>query len=204
MYSNLNYYQNNFENIEKDHSDLPNYISNNNHKNTTNSGNNIPTKTLISDIKEKEFAKKEFSKKEFSKKEFSKINNQNELLLPVLDPVFNLREISKQCILLEDHLSQKEKNCTDCIIKHFLTLEALSEEAITLDNENKHDIKNLPTKFRSLQKKWFKKQNSNHLISQEIRQIRKNIMIDSFPIIFSENAKGCSIDGKKCEIKNDF
>lgn len=195
MYSNLNYYQNNFENIKKDHSDLPNYISNNNHKDTTNySDDNVPTKTLISDIKEKEYAKKEFPK----------INNQNELLLPVLDPVFNLREISKQCILLEDHLSQKEKNCTDCIIKHFLTLEALSEEAITLDNENKHDIKNLPTKFRSLQKEWFKKQNSNHLISQEIRQIRKNIMIDSFPIIFSENAKGCSVDGKKCEIKNDF
>lgn len=205
MYSNLNYYQNNFENIEKDHSDLPNYISNNNHKDTKNyPGNNIQTKTSISDIKEKKISEKKSQKNESLENEFLKINNKNESLLPVLDPIFNLREISKQCILLEDHLSQKEKNCTDCIIKHFLTLEALSEEAITLDNENKHDIKNLPTEFRLLQKQWFNKQSSNHLISQQIRQIRKKIMIDSFPIIFSENAKGCSIDGKKCEIKNDL
>ena len=29
-------------------------------------------------------------------------------------------------------------------------------------------------------------------------------MINSFPIIFSENAKGCSVDGKKCKIKNEI
>ena len=59
-------------------------------------------------------------------------------LLPVLDPCFNMREICKQCILLEDHLFQTEKRCTDCIKKHFLTIEALGEEAITLDKENEY------------------------------------------------------------------
>lgn len=199
MYSSLNYYQNNFETIEKDYSDLPNYISNYDNE-KIKKVLDISSKTLIVDINEKEKKKLE--------KNTSKIkhenNDQNELLLPVLDPIFNLREISKQCILLEDHLSQKEKSCTDCIIKHFLTLEALSEEAITLDIENKQDIKDLPTKFRDIQKQWYKKEKTNHDISQNIRKIRKNIMINSFPIIFSENAKGCSVDGKKCKIKNEI
>ena len=71
MYSNLNYYQNNFENIEKDHSDLPNYISNNNHKDTKNyPGNNIQTKTSISDIKEKKFQKKNLKKMNLWKTNF--------------------------------------------------------------------------------------------------------------------------------------
>jgi hypothetical protein len=48
-------------------------------------------------------------------------------LLPVLDPRFNMREICKQSVLLEDHLFQKEKRCHDCICKHFLTIEALAE-----------------------------------------------------------------------------
>ena len=150
------------------------------------------------------FVNQEFQN--FLKKSFSLIKNThlNELFNNDLFFLSNLREISKQCILLEDHLSQKEKSCTDCIIKHFLTLEALSEEAITLDIENKQDIKDLPTKFRDLQKQWYKKEKTNHDISQNIRKIRKNIMINSFPIIFSENAKGCSVDGKKCKIKNEI
>lgn len=193
MYSNLNYYQNNFENTEEDYSSLPNYISN--HKKTSYiNKSSISSKTPVSDIVVEKADKIDLSPKKSS-------NNDN--LLPVLDPVFNLREIAKQCILLEDHLSQKEKNCTDCIIKHFLTLEALSEEAITLDAHNQHNIENLPAEFRNLQKKWYEKETPNHNISQNIRKIRKNIMIDSFPIVFSENAIGCSVDGKKCIIKND-
>jgi hypothetical protein len=60
-------------------------------------------------------------------------------LLPVLDPRFNMREICKQSVLLEDHLFQKEKRCHDCIIKHFLTIEGLAEEAVTLDKEHKYN-----------------------------------------------------------------
>ena len=76
-------------------------------------------------------------------------------LLPVLDANYNMREICKQCILLEDHLSHVEKRCPDCCIKHFLALEALSEEAIQLDKEQKLDlnVKELPTKIREIQKK---------------------------------------------------
>lgn len=57
-------------------------------------------------------------------------------LLPVMDPLFNLREACKQMCLLEDHLLQPRKRCIDCVTKHFLTLEALFEEAASLDHED--------------------------------------------------------------------
>ena len=57
-------------------------------------------------------------------------------LLPIMDPLFNLREACKQSALLEDHLNQPRKRCPDCIRKHFLTLEALFEEAVSLSSED--------------------------------------------------------------------
>lgn len=53
-------------------------------------------------------------------------------LLPVHEPLYNLREMAKQMVLLEDHLLHPRKRCMDCIRKHLLTIEALAEEAATL------------------------------------------------------------------------
>jgi hypothetical protein len=105
-------------------------------------------------------------------------------LLPVLDPMFNMREMCKQIILLEDHLFQKEKRCHDCICKHFLTIEALAEEAITLDKTSKYpELVNLPQKIRTITKKYI----SNHkdpkqpaLTGQDLRVLRKNFMLKCF------------------------
>lgn len=47
-------------------------------------------------------------------------------------PRFNLREITKHLILLEDHLTHRLKVCPDCIRKHLLTVEALAEEVESL------------------------------------------------------------------------
>lgn len=57
-------------------------------------------------------------------------------LLPIMDPLFNVREACKQSALLEDHLNQPRKRCPDCIRKHFLTLEALFEEAVSLSSDD--------------------------------------------------------------------
>jgi len=54
-------------------------------------------------------------------------------LMPVMDVRHNVREIAKQLILLEDHLSQARKRCDDCIRKHFAFVEALAEEGCGLD-----------------------------------------------------------------------
>ena len=121
-------------------------------------------------------------------------------LLPVLDSKFNLREICKQCILLEDHLTQKEKRCEDCCIKHFLAIEALSEEALSLDKEKAiyDKIEDLPNKIRKIQKKWLDNKSANaHDCSQMLRDIRKSLMENCFAVIF-DSEKKC--DGTKCKI----
>jgi len=51
---------------------------------------------------------------------------------PVNDPDYNMRNIVKQSILLEEHLAERNKYCVSCIVKHFLHIIGLAEEAIWL------------------------------------------------------------------------
>lgn len=48
---------------------------------------------------------------------------------PVLDPRYNLVQIAKQCVLLEEHLLIEAKYCQDCCAKHLLHINGLAEEA---------------------------------------------------------------------------
>lgn len=105
--------------------------------------------------------------------------SENKNLLPILDPLFNMREICKQSVLLEDHLFQTRKRCEDCVTKHALSIEALAEEAITLDKENIHSnvLQTLPDKIRNLIKKLNKcSPNEYNKIGQGFRNIRKTLM----------------------------
>ena len=126
-------------------------------------------------------------------------------LLPVLDYKFNMREICKQCILLEDHLAHTEKRCPDCCIKHFLALEALSEEAIQLDKEQEgvKSMYSLPERIRKIQKNWYKNPSKNAIkCGQDLREIRKELMETSFPIIFNEEKnKKLSCNSSFCSLK---
>lgn len=114
-------------------------------------------------------------------------------LLPVMNPAFNLREICKQCILLEDHLSHDQKRCKDCCTKHFLALEALAEEAVTLDRDGRfHDIlRTLPERIRSLEIQWMQNPTKHsHHISQQLREIRKLFQEQCFDVIQYECDNG--------------
>lgn len=117
-------------------------------------------------------------------------------LLPIMSPLFNLREICKQSALLEDHLNNERKRCPDCIRKHFLTIEALFEEAVSLDKDFEY-LEHLTGKaesIRTLQGKWLDclelndaKKNSTCLeISQDLRRMRKGFA----PICFDVRAMG--------------
>lgn len=92
-------------------------------------------------------------------------------------PEFNLREIAKQMILLEDHLANDEKFCSDCIRKHILTVEGLSEEGLSLDTR-KNMSKDF-NKYASLARSWMvshtDKKNRFGLL-QSIRKERKPLM----------------------------
>jgi hypothetical protein len=102
----------------------------------------------------------------------------------------------KQSILLEDHLSHQEKRCLDCCIKHFLFLEGLCEEAITLDKSGQYtsQLQNLSHKIRQLQKLFLDNPIENsHQCSQELRVIRKQFQPEVFGMIFDDkNLASCS------------
>lgn len=125
---------------------------------------------------------------------------------PIMDPAYNFREIYKQSCLLETHLFQQEARCEDCICKHFLTMEALIEEAISLDIEGIYlsRLQQMKTHIRELQKKWRHHGDSScHDIAQQLRQLRKScpletiFLVDSIQSATSETSQCGS---RKCKI----
>jgi hypothetical protein len=105
-------------------------------------------------------------------------------LYPVLNPKFNLREASKQCLLLEDHLNNENKRCLDCIKKHMLMIDGLLEEAISLEQNNKERLfyRNKHDEWCRIQKDYV---NGNNIddISKRIRHFRKPMVYESFDLI---------------------
>ena len=102
----------------------------------------------------------------------------------VFNPEFNMREIGKQMILLEDHLFNPYRRCNDCITKHTLMIEALIEEAITLDEEAKYQqqLQDLLASFRQISRSLMADVKAKQLpttkavvYAQNIRLLRKPI-----------------------------
>ena len=111
--------------------------------------------------------------------------NKNSTLLPIMDPTFNLREVAKNLLLLEDHLFHKGKRCPDCCVKHSLMIDGLLDESKTLDKQGLYTdiIENLSIKCKESLKKLenlIKKQglsdgNKCIDIAQQLRENRKLI-----------------------------
>jgi hypothetical protein len=101
---------------------------------------------------------------------------------PVSDPRYNMQQIVKQSILLEEHLTNKSKRCRDCITKHFQHIIGLAEEAQMLAtvNCNKYPLLlesvNL---YNDLFNLWFKNRNDESKImeiSDKLRIHRKKLI----------------------------
>ena len=83
---------------------------------------------------------------------------------PVSDPRYNMQQIIKQSILLEEHLTNKNKRCRDCITKHFLHIIGLSEEAQMLATNKIKDyplVSESVDLYNELFKIWVKNKNLN-------------------------------------------
>jgi hypothetical protein len=72
--------------------------------------------------------------KAFAVRSFNHVPQEMKLK-PLLHPMFNVLEIMKQALLLRQHLANKELRCSNCIIKHSIMIEALAQEALTLDTK---------------------------------------------------------------------
>jgi hypothetical protein len=102
----------------------------------------------------------------------------------VFNPEFNMREVGKQMILLEDHLFNPYRRCNDCITKHTLMIEALIEEAITLDENRKYDkeLQKLLAEFRGISRSLLKDVKSMKIPSDKAGMYAQNIRLLRKPI----------------------
>jgi hypothetical protein len=101
---------------------------------------------------------------------------------PVSDPAYNMKEIAKQSLLLEEHLVEKNKRCKDCIAKHFLHIIALSEEAVCLAGSRLPSYPLMDTNaafYERLFQKWLMKKTAEdnlRAIEDELRARRKELV----------------------------
>lgn len=90
---------------------------------------------------------------------------------------FNLREIAKQFLLLEDHLSDNKKFCRDCIRKHLMLSEAFAEEAMMLEPTG--DLFNRNKLLQKQTKNWlfeFENGLDRFELADQIRRVRKRLV----------------------------
>ena len=101
---------------------------------------------------------------------------------PVSDPKYNMQQIVKQSILLEEHLTNKNKRCRDCITKHFQHIIGLSEEAQMLASNkcNNYPLMNESVSiYNDLFNEWFKYRNDEKRvldIADRLRIHRKKLI----------------------------
>lgn len=114
---------------------------------------------------------------------------------PVSDPRYNMQQIVKQSILLEEHLANKNKRCRDCITKHFLHIIGLAEEAqmLATNKIEKYPLINESVElYNKLFNRWMKNYDinindgNNYLYCcDELRNMRKKIIAVYF---FNDNS----------------
>jgi len=124
---------------------------------------------------------------------------------PVSDPKYNMQQIIKQSILLEEHLTNKNKRCRDCITKHFLHIIGLAEEAQMLATNKINDypfINESVLLYNELFKVWIDNKRLNGkdesyilYCTNKLRDHRKQLIVLYF---FNEKYK---IKDKK---KNEY
>jgi len=101
---------------------------------------------------------------------------------PVSDPRYNMQQIVKQSILLEEHLTNKNKRCRDCITKHFQHIIGLAEEAQMLATTKCNNYPLLIESvniYNDLFNLWFKNRNDEAKImeiSDKLRIHRKKLI----------------------------
>jgi len=105
---------------------------------------------------------------------------------PVSDPRYNMQQIVKQSILLEEHLANKNKRCRDCITKHFLHIIGLAEEAqmLATDKTEQYPLMNECVElYNKLFQKWLSGYELDYSNNQnfcscgdELRTMRKKLI----------------------------
>ena len=96
-----------------------------------------------------------------------------------------MKEIVKQSILLEEHLVETNKRCKDCIVKHFLHIIGLAEEAQCLAGSGIQKYKYMedsPEFYNSLFEEWLKHRDndSKYTEIEDKLRARRKLLVESY------------------------
>jgi hypothetical protein len=100
---------------------------------------------------------------------------------PVSEPEYNVKQVIRQLLLLEDHLTQKRKRCRDCILKHFNLIIGLLEEAVWLAGDHIGKYPMLESSLTTSQNafdEWlhtYRNESDVLKIASELRDLRKRM-----------------------------
>ena len=103
----------------------------------------------------------------------------------VNDPAYNMQNVVKQSILLEEHLAEKNKYCKGCICKHFNHVCALLEEGVWLAEKNVGKYPYLadsPSYYQQAFDKWLanKDDDTTRLEVLSLVRERRRQLIDAY------------------------
>jgi hypothetical protein len=93
----------------------------------------------------------------------------------VNSPAYNMQNIVKQSILVEEHIAEKNKYCLSCIVKHFQHIIGLVEEAVWMAGK---DISKYPflsdsaTFYQDLFSKWIEKKDNDAIKLEVLNALR--------------------------------
>ncbi len=117
---------------------------------------------------------------------------------PLLEPSYNMKEVAKQTILLEEHIAFINKRCVQCIFKHFLHIIALLNEAVWLAVNKVHDYPYLlesPKFYEDLMEKYNCNQNDEPVLLEILGQLRdhRKKIVEAY---YMQNNSSC------CKVQN--
>lgn len=103
----------------------------------------------------------------------------------VNDPAYNMENIVKQSILLEEHIAEKNKYCLSCIVKHFQHILGLAEEALWMAGKdvNKYPyLKESEEFYQGLFDSWVSNRNNDDVKVEVLNKLRekRRQLIDTY------------------------
>ncbi len=99
----------------------------------------------------------------------------------LMDPMHNVREIVRNCALLEIHLAKER--CLDCVTKHSMIVSGLIDEAICLSNDPKYSdqpyvavLKECAADMETIEARLFSQKDTPVESAHRLRRLRKKLM----------------------------
>ncbi len=94
----------------------------------------------------------------------------------VNNPAYNMQNVVKQSILLEEHLAEKNKYCEGCLVKHFNHIIGLCTEGVWLaeNNINKYPfLEESPNFYQKIFDKWLANRSDNTIRLEILSLLRE-------------------------------